>query len=47
MNESGTYNIKTDINLISCDIALSNSRNKELYSDLNWQGYYCLSNDQN
>ena len=47
LNESGTYNIKTDLNLISCDIALSNSKNKELYSDLNLQGYYCLSNDQN
>ena len=47
VNESGIYNLKTNINLVSCDIALSNSKNKDLYTDLNLKGYYCISNDQN
>ncbi len=46
VNESGIYNLKSNINLVSCDIALSNSKNKDLYSDLNLKGYYCISNDQ-
>ena len=46
VNESGIYNLKTNINLVSCDKALSNSKNKDLYLDLNLKGYYCISNDQ-
>ena len=46
INETGTYNIKSDINLTSCDIALSESENKEIYTDLNLKGYYCISNIQ-
>ena len=47
VNESGIYNLKTNINLVSCDKALSNSKNKDLYTDLNLKGYYCISNEQN
>ena len=46
INESGTYNLKSDINLTSCDIALSENKNKEIFSDLNLKGYYCISNIQ-
>ena len=46
INESGTFNIKTDINLTSCNIALSKSENKEMYSSINLKGYYCISNIQ-
>ena len=46
INETGTFNLKTDINLTSCNIALSKSENKELYSSLNLKGYYCISNIQ-
>ena len=47
VNESGIYNLKSNINLVSCDIALYNSTNKDLYTDLNLKGYYCISNEQN
>ena len=46
INESGIFNLKNDINLTSCDIALSKSENKEIYSTLNLKGYYCISNIQ-
>ena len=46
INETGTYNLKSDINLTSCDIALSENENKEIFTDLNLKGYYCISNIQ-
>ena len=46
VNEPGIYNIKSNIDLTSCDKALSNNKNLELYSDINLKGFYCISNHQ-
>ena len=46
VNESGIYNIKTSIDLTSCDKALDSSKNKELFANLNLKGYYCISPEQ-
>ena len=46
VNEPGIYNIKSNIDLTSCDKALLNNKNLELYSDINLKGFYCISNNQ-
>ena len=40
VNEPGIYNIKSNIDLTSCDKALSNNENLELYSDIKLKGFY-------
>ena len=46
INSSGIFNIKEEIDLDSCDKALKNSINYELFKDLNLNNYYCFSKNQ-
>ena len=43
VNESGIFNVKSSIELTSCDIAFNNTEKKDLFEDLNLKGYYCIS----
>ena len=46
INSSGIFNIKEEIKLDSCDKALKNSINYELFKHLNLNNYYCSSKNQ-